>query len=450
MRTITEMKQERATLLSAAEALLDLSDAEDRVLSADEQSRYDAAVANVTRLNGEIERELGAQRPVFRGQPGDMTHLSQEIEAFDSPRARSVPRFHPGAKLQAFANTREGHAQAYRSGQWLRAALLGDPRALNWCERNAVQVDVRAAHSAGENVKGGVLVPEEFSANILRLVDEYGVFRRNTRVVPMSTDTLNIPRRTGGLTAHYVGENQEGAESDSAWDNVQLVAKKLMILSRMSSEIAEDAIISMADMLAMECALAFALKEDTVGFTGTGISTDGGIVGVLVKALDAAHTKAKVAAASGHDTLAEIDGDDLIKLMAAIPQYAKPRSKFYCSPVALELVFNAIKVGASGNDLTGLANQVEPRFLGYPIELSEVFAGDAAATYNGAVVLGFGNLAQASTLGSRREIRFATTDARYWEQDQIGVKATLRHDINVHDLGSTVKSSPFAVLVGTT
>jgi HK97 family phage major capsid protein len=443
-----ELRPEYTRLLAETEALLDLADHEDRALSGVEQRRYDTNVARLT----EIKDNAGTREPVSRGlQPSNAPDDTDVLE-LDARRSRRVPTFHPGAKLQAFANNREGHAEAYRSAAWLRAALLGDSKSMTWCDKNGVWVDVRAAHSAGENAKGGVLVPEQFSATILRLVDEYGVFRRNTRVIPMSSDTLNIPRRTSGLVANYVGENVDGSagESDTTWDNVSLVAKKLMVLTRMSSEVAEDALVSMVDMLAIECALAFALKEDTCGFTGTGAATDGGIVGVLVKALQASFTKAKVAAASTHDTLAEIDSEDIIKLMAAIPQYAKARSKFYCSPVALELVFNSIKAAAGGNSLENLAKAVAPQFLGYPIELSEVFPGDAAATYNGLAMIGFGNLAQASTLGNRRDIRFATTDARYWEQDQVGVKATLRHDINVHSLGSTTVKSPFAVLVGTT
>jgi HK97 family phage major capsid protein len=366
---------------------------------------------------------------------------------FPDNRSRFT-KYHSGTKLQAFSNTKEGHSQAYHCAQWLRASLLGDPKALNWCSSNGIQVDVRAAHSAGENSKGGVLVPEEFSSTIIRLVDEYGVFRRNSRVVPMSTDTLSIPRRTGGLTAHYVGESTEGTESDTAWDNVSLVAKKLMILSRMSSEIADDALISMADMLAMEAALAFALKEDTVGFNGTGSSTDGGIVGVLVKAIDGNHALARVAAVAPHNLLTEIDADDLLNLMGAIPAFAKAQSKWYCSPAALDLVFNAIKIAAGGNSFDNLANAPAPSFLGYPIELSPLFPDDPVSDYNDVPMIAFGNLALASTLGVRRELRFATTDSRYWEQDQIGVKATMRHDINVHDLGSATVKSPFAVLVG--
>ena len=262
----------------------------------------------------------------------------------------------------------------------------------------------------------------------------------------------NRPRRKGGLTAFFVGENQDGSanESDASWDNVVLVAKKLMVLTRMSSEVDEDAVLDLADETAQEIAYAFAVKEDNVGFNGSGSAADGGIVGVLVKALQASFTKAKVAAASGHDTLAEIDADDLLKLMAALPRYAKKGSAWYCSPTAQELVFNAIKIAGGGNTRDTLAEGDRPMFLGYPIEVTDVMADDAAATYNAAVMVGFGNLRMAATLGNRRGIRVALSSERYWAEDQIGIKGTERFDINVHDLGSTTVKPPFAVLVGTT
>jgi hypothetical protein len=51
----------------------------------------------------------------------------------------------------------------------------------------------------------------------------------------------------------------------------------------MSTELAEDAVISIADDLAQEMGYAFAVAEDAAGWTGDGTSTYGGIRGVKTK-----------------------------------------------------------------------------------------------------------------------------------------------------------------------
>ena len=142
--------------------------------------------------------------------------------------------------------------------------------------------------------------------------------------------------------------------------------------------------------------------------------------------------------------------DDLINLMAAIPTYAKRGSSWVCSPAAMEVVFNAIRIAAGGNTMDILTASAQQTFLGYPIEITDVYPDNVTANYNGAVMIGFGNLQQAATLGTRREVRMALSSDRYFELDQIGVKGTLRHDINVHDLGSDTVKSPFCVLTGAT
>jgi len=462
MKTVTELKQDRQALLAEAEGILDAADASDRAMTAEEQSKYDAAVLRVTEMNTDIERRMkleaaaaptfGDPKPTVKAQLSpnpDETEIERPqatVRNTDAGPRVEIPRSY--GKLVAFQKTAQGQMQAYRSGMWLRATIYGDVSSQEWCRRNGV--GVRSALSGGVNTSGGALVPEEFERAIIDLREEYGLFRRVCRVMPMGSDTRNVPRRVGGVTATFVGEGQTGSQSDASWDNVQLVAKKLMVLTRMSSEVSEDAIIDLADTMAQEIAYAFAIKEDTVGFTGTGIAADGGIVGILVKALQAGFTKSKVAAASTHDTLAEINSSDLLKLMSAIPQFAKSGSAWYCSPTAQALVFDAIKIAGGGNSVDNLQQATRPTFLGYPIEVSPVFPDDSATTYNALPMIAFGNLRQAATMGDRRGIRVALSNEQYWEQDQIGIKGTERFDININDLGSTTVKSPFAVLVGTT
>jgi HK97 family phage major capsid protein len=446
-----ELKQERGVLLEQANAILDMVDEDDRSeMTVEEKTKYDTLLSRAESLATQIdarERFEAAQRTAIAAKKRDDDEggvpASQSAARVSEPRVET-PRSY--GKLLAFAKTREGERDAYRSGMWIRAALYGDMAAAKWCAENGV--GVRAALSGGVNTAGGVLVPEEFERAIIDLREEYGLFRRLARVVPMGSDSTNMPRRVGGVTAYFVGENAEGTESDASWDNVLLSAKKLMVLTRMSSEIAEDAIVNLADLLAREIAYSFASKEDACGLIGTGTSTYGGIVGAFVKAIDGSHALATVAAAAGHDTFGELDLDDLTSLMALIPEYAKPGSAWICSTEAKTAVFDSLRAavgGATGAELT--AGYV-PQFLGYPIYVSPHLPAGLATDYTALAMLGFGNLGLAATMGSRRGIRVGLSDQRYWSSDQIGVKGTERFDIVVHDLGSATVKSPFAVLTG--
>ncbi len=466
MKTVAELKQDRLTLVHAAEGILDTIDQADRVMTPDEKTTYDTAVAGIEVLNTSIADRVKlevAAKPTFdtpspripREQPSnrlDDTEIDGEQpqatirQTHNGPRIE-IPRSY--SKLTAFAKTPAGELAAYRSGMFFLATVYGNSNAKEWCRKNGV--GTRAALSEGVNTAGGVLVPDEFERSIIDLRETYGVFRQNVRVRPMGSDNLTVPRRTGGLTAYFVSEGAALTESDASWDSITLVAKKLVVGTRMSSEVQEDAIIDLADTLAEEMAYAFAIKEDQCGFTGTGIGSDAGIVGVLVKAIDGNHALAKVTAsgsANSADVLTEITVDHLLDLMAAIPLYAKAGSAWYCGPVAQELVFNAVKTAAGGNTGDSLSNAVTPRFLGYPINVSPVFPDNATTDYSAAVMIAFGNLAMAASMGDRRGIRVALSTDKYFSEDQIAVKCTERFDINVHDLGSASVKSPFAVLVG--
>jgi len=95
MKTVTELKQDRQALLSEAEALLDAADSSDRAMTAEEQSKYDAAVLRVTEMNADIERRMKLeaaaaptfgdkkQQPTARMQPSD----KPDDEEIDEPQA---------------------------------------------------------------------------------------------------------------------------------------------------------------------------------------------------------------------------------------------------------------------------------------------------------------------------------------------------------------------------
>ncbi|MFN3466826.1 MAG: phage major capsid protein, partial [Candidatus Brocadiales bacterium] len=73
---------------------------------------------------------------------------------------------------------------------------------------------------------GGYLVPEEHVSEVKDRITAQSVVRRaGATVYPMATDTLNIPRVSGGATAYWLGENAQIPAADPTFAQVQLVAK---------------------------------------------------------------------------------------------------------------------------------------------------------------------------------------------------------------------------------
>lgn len=312
-------------------------------------------------------------------------------------------------------------------------------------------INIAAVHGEGDNLSGGYLVPQQFSTDIINLRNEYGVFRRNTKNVPMTGDTLLVPRRVSGLTTHYVGESTPITESTKSWGQVELKLRKAGILTRFSSELASDAVISIADDLADEIAYAFAMGEDQAGFNGDGDSDYGHMTGVCPKLLDinGVDDGGGLYLASGND-FADITLADLNGLVSILPAYALRRAKWYCSSRFYFATMTRLLTAAGGNQLKDIENGFSRAFLGYPVELPEVMPSTDA---NSQIVCLFGDLAQASTMGTQDGIRIESSNSAVvssqstFERDQIAVRGIQRFDIVVHDVGTSTTAGPVVGLI---
>jgi len=458
-QSIQELRDKLSHKTMSAQDIVDRAEKENRILTADEQKLFDAACTEAEEIKAEIkhieEHEKRAKEAKRRMeelnafQPRQSQPTQPATDPEPEPRIAVKSYGARFGKLKAFKNERD----AYLSGAWYLASFHNSFKAQRICSENGIPYgsNYRNALSEGTNSAGGYLVPDEFSQAIIDLRESYGVFRRYARIVPMGRDTLHIARRQSGVTASFVGENPSSSStSDPAWDGVQLTAKKLSVTTLFSTELDEDAMISIADNLAGEFAYAFALKEDQCGFIGDGSSTYGGIVGVqtkfnndltLVGAVDVANAT--------HDLFSEIDQTDLATLMGTLPQYARMNAKWFCSQACADIVFGRLMASAGGNTIQTLQGDYRPSYLGHEIVVSQVLNSTLTANDNTTMLL-FGDLSMAATIGERRGITVSRTNDRYWELDQIGLKATERLDIVVHDVGDGTNAGPIVALIGST
>ena len=466
MFNLVHLQQERAHKALQARDIVDRAEKAEggpRPMTAEECTLFDQLSEDVKNLDAQIE---SVNQHLSRSEAS-----AKLIEDLERPRGRTTTpekpqnaatNGHASTSLRIPATARrtgtmkafkgpEAEERAYRAGLWLRATIFNDARAQQKCLTHGINLDLRNAMSTTSNPDGGFLVPDELSQTIIDLREQYGVFRRECRVWPMGSDTLLIPRRAGGVTISAVGENPSAiTQSNPTFGQVQLVAKKCGGLTLMSSEISEDAVIDLADWIASEFAYAFALFEDQCGFIGDGTSTYLGIRGLGNLLTEASALAGAVTVATAtHDTFAEIDATDLAGMMAKLPAYAKANAKFYCSSVAHEMVFGRLQAVAGGNTVQTLQGTIGSSYLGYPIVISQVLPSVLTAI-DALPMLYFGDLRLAAAMGDRRMVRVFPSEHRYMDTDQIGIRATERFDIVIHDIGDTTTAGPIVALTGST
>lgn len=403
-----------------------------------------------------LDKMRGKSKPTPTGEPADLPSYGEG--------ARVRMRY---GRLKAFTKdlplgngkSLPAEEAAFRAGMWLAATVYKKDWAQKWCRDNGFELFARDSNgevrvmSGNTLAVGGALVPVEMEQAVIDLRDTYGVIRRLVRVRPMASDQKQIPRRTGGLTAYFFGDDDGTGitASDKGWDLVTLSAKKLGVLARVSKDLTEDAVIDVVDDLAQEMAYAFAVKEDNCGINGDGTSTYGGMTGFRPKFVNTAYLS-RITTASGHDTYAEIDATDVAKTMAGVAAFGKAGAKWLISEAGKTMIFDRLKAAAGGNDLMTLGGVSVPAYLGYEIVTSEAMPNAVADTddYTNLVMAMFGRYDLAASMGTRRGIEVQVLAERYAELGQLGIVATERFDLVAHDLGTTTVKGPVAAMYGNT
>jgi HK97 family phage major capsid protein len=387
-------------------------------------------------------KELELRSVLERAAPAkaiEKTEAPEVKEPTVEKRHFAIPR--ATGRLKAFGGP-NAEERAYRAGMHLKGYVLGDEEARRWCRDHGVE---SRAQAGGINSLGGVLVSDEMSTEIVRLVEEFGAFPANARRVAMNSDSMLFARRTGGLSARPIGENAVLATSDVTFDNVNLIAKMWGIDNRIPNSLMEDSVIDLADAMAVEVAQSFAEAYDNAGLIGTGGSEFHGTVGVATAIIDGTHTASVVNAATNNDVFADLTLTDYTAVVARLPLYARRNAKWYISPAGYGSSMLRLMVAASGNSVADVAGGAGLQFLGFPVVLCHPLESRLSGTANGVACL-FGDLSQAATFGERRAITIKTDTSRFVEFDQTLTFATSRVAIVAHDLGNNSKAGPIVAL----
>lgn len=390
-----------------------------------------------------------------------------ELDEFGRPKA---PTFRVPARFTHFVprnfkgvvGGRGPQERAYRFGAWCLHAIsqciprYDFPEASRFV-RDYIGAIQNAAHGEiGGTTGADFLVPEEFSADVIILRETYGMVRKLFGRSIMTTDIKHEPKRLTGLTAYFVGEGQAGTESNMTWQDIQLIAKDLMCLSRISNQLSMDAMINVGDTIAGEMAYAFTNKEDDCGFNGTGTSTYAGILGIIGVLLnaDGAGT-ASAGLVSGTSTgWAGLVLGDFNKVIGTIPRYAVQgrNARWAMHQSFYGQVAQKLEAAAGGNTMVTIQNGTtladDAMFLGFPVSFVQIMPSSTGTN----VPCLFGDFGIGTLFGDRQQDRIDFSEhaviggQSVFENNQIAIRATERFDINVHGAGTTSVAGPIVGL----
>lgn len=149
--------------------------------------------------------------------------------------------------------------------RYLRGLVTGD-----W--RDAA---LERSLAEGTQSAGGYLVPTPLAGRVIDLArNAMWVMRAGAITVPMTAQTLTIPRLTGEGSPAWRNEGAPLTAGDLTFDTVKFTARSLDRLVIMSRELFEDSNPSAQDVIAHSFAAQLALELDRAALRGSGAAPE--------------------------------------------------------------------------------------------------------------------------------------------------------------------------------
>lgn len=459
MRSAKALREDLDALRDELQAIVAVAEKENRELSAEENERTEELTETlIPALNAAIERRMKIDAEMKANATARLaSRLQDQEDKADNTADREsgsaawesfrVPAQAKSRKsLQAFGGE-NAERDAYISGRAIMAGIYNHGPSIDWCKRHGLWNTMIESGSGGA---GGFLVPDVMENTLVRLREEYSVFERYARPYPMASDNVSIPRLLTDVTSYWVGEAADITASDATIGQAKVVAQKLGCLTKVSTELDEDAVVMIGDEIVRSMAYSMAVKIDEAGFNGDGTSTYGGIVGLQNALTDADPSAggagAIVIAATGNTGAVTLDLVDFEDVVGQFPAYPGAQPRWFMSkPVFWASAARLVDAAGGNTNGTLSSGPNETTFLGYPVTFVQAMTKTTAASVS-TIVAYFGDLRLAATMGTRRSVRTMVSTDRYFESDLIGIKCTQRIGITVHETGDTIRTRPILAL----
>lgn len=376
---------------------------------------------------------------------GAVSQLENQMEGFSRQVGQMrVEGFSARNRDPSYRGVFESRDQARGFGLLMLAQCAKDSRAADLLKKDYPGI-YEHAMASNPGSSGGALVPSEFVARLLLLVERYGVFERNAMPMPMNEDQMVFYKQDGEMDVFLLSENINASETEPTFSPIELHAKEWGALTLFPRSLDDDALFVIADLIAQSLARAFAKKMDNIGFLGDGTSTYFGVKGIIQRLLDVNGVDDGGGLVLGSGNLwSELTLADFEKVMGALPQYAADDAQWYCSRAFFFTVMVKLMLASGGVTAAEIEGRRRPMFLGLPVEITQVMPSAEANSQIPAVL---GDLRKAATVGDRRRMSIDQSTHYKFAARQVAVLGTRRVAVNVHDVGTDTEAGPVVGLI---
>lgn len=317
-----------------------------------------------------------------------------------------------------------------------------------WCDRigakeqdlaRGLEYDTKAFTTANTPQ----VIPTGFMPDIIKNIDESGVARQVSNIVPMTTNSLTRVKREGGMTGGYAEEDNAQADSEASYSNFELKARTFIVNATASRQQLDDAGVDMAGEIFSEMTVTITENEDRIWTNGTGLSSDGFVTGILTHFSAIGDAGRNV---TGGGTALLHTETDLSRVMGRLKQRFRRDSIWICSPEMASVIFDRLGAatgGSSAQDIAGWG--YVQTYRNRPIILMETMPTTSDASGDRIDVL-FANPARGVDFGDRMGIELSVDMSVGFKEHSVAFKGVVRHDIHFHSIGTGVADAQEAFI----
>lgn len=397
------LMERRNTVFEQANELLSKAAEENRNLSGEEESSYQAMNAEIDTLDRNV-------RSILDGEE----RAKKATEAFEAVAGRPQER-----------RTQEDQNLGIEMRDWLLKRNPMEEFDVRSNTRLDVGIKETRALSKGTATAGGNTVVSSYAGKFVEyLTNNTTLLQAGVDILQTSGgDPLVFPRITSHPTASLVAEAAVIPFSDPAFGQVTLSAYKMAFLTQASNELLADSSIPIEDYLARRSAIAVANTLDTYLLNGTGSNQPRGLL---------QDTTLGVTGSTGQGGAPT--ADNLLALIYSVPAQYRKNAVFLMNDTTVATI-------RGFKDTTGRYlwqesfQQGQPAsILGYPVYTDP----NVPAVGLGAKSVVFGDLStyQVRLAGG---VRFERSNDFAFNTDQITFRTVLRGDGALLDVSGAVK-----------